>query len=275
MTDDASVQSGNLTIGNNQVQCLRMGGGKKLLIAFPGFGNEASMFKILAPFIQDAYTLVAINLPGQGQTSWKDKYLKPEQLMSLVQSIKQDFGATKISLAGHSLGARAALQVAALQPGWIERLVLLAPDGMKKNWWYYLATRNIIGKWMFQKILARPEKWLPLFSFLNRLGMVSDSHFQLAKKKLSDKNTIREIAYVWPVMSRLTPLPSRIKWNLNKYRIKTHIFMGRRDRIFPVKEGESFKKDLEAAQLHLLHCGHHMLTPACLPEIAAALHHSS
>jgi hypothetical protein len=51
--------------------------------------------------------------------------------------------------------------------------------------------------------------------------------------------------------------------------------MGRQDRIFLAKEGASFKKNLEHAQLHLLPCGHHILTPAFLPEIAAVLHYST
>lgn len=252
-----------------------MGHGKRLLIAFPGFGNDAAVFKILVPFIGDAYTLVAVNLPGQGQTSWKDKYLKPEQLMSIVQSIKLDFGSEKISLIGHSLGARAALQVTALQPRWIERLVLLAPDGMKKNFWYHFATRNGVGKWMFKNILSRPAKWLPLFKLLNHLGVVDDSRFKFAETRLADKKVNQQVAYVWPVMSRLTPSPSLVKWNLNQCGIETHIFMGRRDRIFQVKEGEIFKKNLDHAKLHLLDCGHHMLTPAFIQEITAPFLHSS
>jgi pimeloyl-ACP methyl ester carboxylesterase len=45
-------------------------------------------------------------------------------------------------LMGFSLDGRIALSVLELMPAGVSRLVLLAPDGLKINFWYWLSTQT-------------------------------------------------------------------------------------------------------------------------------------
>lgn len=263
--------SGILKYKDNEIHCLRMGKGSKLLIAFHGFGNEAHLFIPLAAALEEEYTTVSIELPGHGKTKWKNKFIEKKDLMAIVQGIKNDMGVDKFSLIGFSLGGRVCLNVAEQQPNWIDKLILLAPDGLEKNFWYNVATRNLLGKVIFNRVMAQPEQWLNRVDFLRKYKMIDESRFKFAKSNLTDEKVRHQLRYVWPVTSRLVTNTTIVKWNLNKHKIETHLFMGRHDRIFPPAQGERFIKNLKTAQLHILDTGHQLLTAAVLPQIVAVI----
>ncbi len=265
-------RSGIIRYQHNEIHCLSMGTGKKLLLAFHGFGSDALLFQPLSVLLEEEYTLVSVNLPGHGITRWRDKYMAPKDLMAIIQGIKNDFGATQISLIGFSLGGRVCLTIIEQQPDWIEQVVLLAPDGLKKNFWYQAATRNVLGRILFQHFLADPERWIHRFSGLQKLGLLPEAHIRLARTHLKDEQVRKQVALVWPVMSRLMPHMGKVQWNINKHKIKTDLFMGRSDKLFPPETGKSFLRNLkENARLHILDCGHQLLHPGALKEIAAVL----
>lgn len=263
--------SGFIKYENNEVHCLRMGKGPELLLAFHGFNNDASIFLPLATLLQDTYTVVAIDLPGHGKTRWAAPYMEPKALMAIVQGIKNDFGVEKFSIAGFSLGGRVLLNVLELQPNWVDKALLLAADGLQKNFWYSMATRNPAGKILFQKILDNPERWIGKMAWLRKYKLVDESRFKFAKTRLTDEHIRHQLSYVWPVMSRLIPNITVVKWNINKYKVTTIVVMGRHDRIFPPEQGERFVKNLKHAQLVVLDTGHNLMQEALQAQLAALL----
>jgi pimeloyl-ACP methyl ester carboxylesterase len=260
-------ESGILKYKDNEIHCLRMGSGSKLLIAFHGFGNESHLFIPLAAELAGEYTTVSIDLPGHGQTRWKDRYFGKKDLMAIIQGIKNDLGVDKFSLLGFSLGGRVCLNVVEQQPDWVDKLILLASDGLEKNFWYNVATRNVLGKAIFKRMMAQPEQWLSRVDFLRKYKIIDESRFKFARINLTDENVRHQLSYVWPVTSRLIVNTTLVKWNLNKYKIETHVFMGKHDRIFPPAQGERFVKNLKTTKLHILDTGHYLLTASVLPEI--------
>ena len=106
-----------------------MGTGKKLLIAFHGFGNNADIFQPLAEAIGSEYTTVSIDLPGHGKTNWSTRYFKKKDLMAIVQGIKNEFGVEQLSLIGYSLGAMFLAKYLNNSPlsKPVEALILIAP----------------------------------------------------------------------------------------------------------------------------------------------------
>jgi pimeloyl-ACP methyl ester carboxylesterase len=264
-----ALQSGILKYKENEVHCLRLGKGPKLLIAFHGFGNDADIYIPLAAALSEEYTVVSIDLPGHGKTKWKSKHFLKKDLMAIIQGVKNDFNADKITLAGYSLGGRICLNIIEQQPNWIEKAVLLASDGLQKNIWYSIATRNLFGKMVFRKMMDNPEQWLNRVDWLRKYKIIDESRFKFAKLNLTHEGVRHQLSYVWPVTSKLVTNTALVKWNINKHKIDTHVFMGRHDRIFPPVQGERFIRNLKTAQLHVLDTGHNFLTEEVLPEIVA------
>jgi pimeloyl-ACP methyl ester carboxylesterase len=267
------AQPGKIRYKDNYVHCLKMGQGPRLLIAFHGFGNDAGIFAPLAERLQDIYTTVSINLPGHGETDWHARYMKKEDLMAIVQGVRNDFGTEKFSLAGYSLGGRICLSIAELQPNWIDHLFLFASDGLQRNFWYEMATRNIIGKAVFKQMLEKPEQWLKRAALLKKWQLIDESRYKFARFKLTDPSVRKQLKYVWPVTSKLIAALPLVKWNIKKYKVDVLVFMGKHDRIFPVAQAERFVKGLKKAEMHVINTGHDLLQADYLDEIHQCIVH--
>jgi pimeloyl-ACP methyl ester carboxylesterase len=244
-----------------------MGNGPKLLITLHGFGNTASIFEPIATAFSDDYTTVSIDLPGHGLTKWKNTYFEKKDLMAIIESIKTEFKVEQFTLMGFSLGGRLSLNITDLQPNWIDKLILLAPDGLEKHFWYHAATRNPLGKFIFKKMMQNPDAWIKPVEKLRKWNIIDASRFKFIKANLTDEKIRHQLSYVWPVTSRLVVNIQLVKWNIKKYKVETHLFMGSHDRIFPPLQGERFIKGLKTATLHVLNEGHNLINGRLVSEL--------
>lgn len=264
-------QSSTVKFNENEVHLLRVGNGSKLLIAFHGFGNDAELFMPLAYALKDEYTVIAVDLPGHGGTKWHAKYFTPEDLMAVISGIKERFLVEKITLLGYSLGGRVAMQAVQMQPHWFDRLVLIASDGLQKNFWYGFATRNWLGKRIFKKVLTNPEQWIKYFEWLYKFKLVDASRYKFAQLQLRNASVLTQVRYVWPVTSKLKVHVPALKWQLKRNKIFVALVMGKHDRVFPYHQGEVFVKGLKLASLTVLDTGHELIKPQFLRPLLIAI----
>jgi pimeloyl-ACP methyl ester carboxylesterase len=138
---------------NSEIGYYRFGSGPKPAICFHGYGEEAGIFSFLSKYAGDHYTFYSVDLPFHGKTEWKDGLIfTPQDLEQITlkileqNNIQLQTSGIKLTLIGFSLGGRAVLTLYQSMPDNIEKLVLLAPDGLKVNSWYWLSTQNLAGK---------------------------------------------------------------------------------------------------------------------------------
>ena len=138
------------------------GTGDKMLVCFHGYGENALSFSCLATHLPD-YSIIAIDLPNHGETAWQETGdLFPETLLQIVLQICGN-QPQRISLMGYSMGGRVCMQLVQLAPEIVERLVLIAPDGFNRNFWYNFSTQTVIGNKLFHFSMKHPK---PLFLLL-------------------------------------------------------------------------------------------------------------
>lgn len=271
-SDEWNVQSGLLTYGENQLRCVRMGLGKKVLIAFHGFGQDAMTYEPLARLIGEEYTLISFDFPGDSASLWKGRKMPDlKVLYYFIQRICAEFQVDKVSLMGFSMGARPALCLTGYMSEKVEELILLAPDGLKKNIWFYLATHNIYGKLLFRQVLKNPKKWSDYLEKLVRLGVVKKQWHLLASNALANPSLMEKVNIAWPFTRNFIPQQHFIQKKIRKKKIPLLLFMGNRDVVFPPEEGNTFIQGLPTAEMHVLNSGHQLLKSGNLPFIANVL----
>lgn len=267
-----NIQEGFLAQGDKSLRCLRMGEGKKVLLAFHGFGQDAMAFGPLAELLEKEFTLVAFDFPGKSAGLWKSKHYPDNKLIwQLIQKICADFEVSKVSLLGYSMGGRIAMCLTEYYPERVDQLVLLAPDGLQKNIWYRLATREFYGRLIFRHVMRHPAAWMKRINILINKGIVSSRWQKLINDTLKNPE-FRERALVdWPFTQNFIPNPKFLKQKLSKYQIPLHLFMGRFDQSFSPELGEIFTRDNSLIQLHVLQTGHQILRSGELSKVAAVL----
>jgi len=266
-----------LSYRNSSINYYRFGDGPRPVICFHGYGEDAGSFLFLHKHAGNQYTFYAIDLPFHGKTEWRESlnfsHTDLEKIIALIIADHQQQTAdSKLVLMGYSLGGRIALSLYQSTPAAIEKIVLLAPDGLKVNPWYWLATQTWAGNKLFALTMRHPNWFFGLLKGMNKMGMVNTSIFKFVNYYIGDKE-VRQLLYTrWTSLRKLKPNLSRIKSFIVKYKTPVRLIYGKHDRIILPIRGELFQKGIEeVCQLTILDTGHHVLHEKHVSSILTAL----
>jgi pimeloyl-ACP methyl ester carboxylesterase len=264
------MQSRYIDIGTEQVHYLQAGSGRKLLLAFHGYGNDAYIFKYLARHVQDEFTLILVDLPHHGNTTWGESKLSKQDLRLLVEKWMTEFSIGKVTLLGYSIGGRVCLCITEQLPELVDQCLLIAPDGLMFNPLYYFVTRNRVGKWLFRKFLE-DEKNTRWITKLNRLNLIDDKKYRFAMHYLKTEADRRKLHDIWMNLSLLVPDSKYLEKIIRENKIHITIFMGQKDNIIPLVKARKFMNKLPTVTLHILQKGHRMLDNETISLIAKTI----
>lgn len=127
MTAAQAPQQSSVTAADGcELRMTRYGHGQEILILVHGFGDHSHTWGELLAQLAAGYSVLALDLRGHGDSQWdpRSEY-RIERFVSDLATLLEQLGIDSFSLAGHSLGATIALQIAALLPRKIRRLALV------------------------------------------------------------------------------------------------------------------------------------------------------
>ncbi len=235
------------------------------LVMLHGLGGTKASFLTTVAALSGRYRTIAIDLPGFGDSG---KPLRaaydPAFFSDSVVSVLDALGLERVHLLGHSMGGRAALEVAFDHPERIEGLVLAAPSLAwlcERPWAPYLR-------------LVRPELGLlqaaprPLVEgLLHRL--VPEAETPCARAALDEflraYLTARgRVAFYAAARQIYLEEPDRFWSRLDDLGPESLFVWGRRDEVVPIGFARHVRARLPAARHLELGCGHvpHVERPA-------------
>jgi pimeloyl-ACP methyl ester carboxylesterase len=252
-----NIREETISVGGIAVHTWIGGQGDPLLVLH-GAGGNRGFTRALRQFAE-RYTVWAPTHPGFGQSGDAEWMEGVDDLARFHLWFLEAAGLRRPHLLGSSLGGWAAAEMAAMSPGAIDKLVLVAAAGLK------------------------PERGEILDIFFH-------SPAELRELNVHDKTTIPE----WDELFGRAPTPAeleiaernremtaRLGWKpymhnptlerfLPRVTNRTLIVWGREDRIVPVVCGEQYRRLLPNATLTVLDaCGH--LVPIEQPDTFARI----
>lgn len=235
------------------------GSSDKVLVAFNGFGKGAEeVFFFNEAFKK--YKIISINLLYHGNSfpvSIKEEAINDEHLRCLMLRIADKEKFKEFSLFGYSLGGKIALKIGELFPQQIDKIILLAPDGIKLNTWYNLATKNILCKAIFRLIIKKPAILFFTSNLLVKLGIIKKNTDKFIRLQMNSLQKRKMVYHVWMVYPNIIPNLSQIKNFIQQYGINCLLIYGKYDPIIPAKFAYRFTKNCEKfVSLKVLELGH-------------------
>jgi pimeloyl-ACP methyl ester carboxylesterase len=269
------MQAGNLQFGSSIIHYRTGGQGQRPLICFHGYGEISASFSFLEKTVGASYRIVAIDLPFHGDTQWNEGHLTPPVLADMIlQLLKQlQLQSNDIHLIGFSLGGRLALCLLQQIPERISKLVLLAPDGLAVNFWYWLPTQTAVGNSLFKLTMSKPGWFLGMLRFSNRLRLINQSIYKFVEYYIHDDEVRKQLYDRWTGLSKCTPHLKKIKAAIKQHNISMRLLYGKHDRIIGPKKGRKFIDGLDGCNIEVLNCGHQVLHEKNGAAIADALLH--
>jgi hypothetical protein len=174
-------------------------------------------------------------------------------------------------LSGYSLGGRVCLTIIECMPARVDKVALIATDGLTINFYYYFLTRTYIGKRLFRKMLQKPGLFFSVVNWLKKRNLVNAGRHRFMMNFLQSEASRKFLLQVWSGLSDIIPSPTKLKRLIMQYRIPVSIFMGAYDKIIPPALGRNFKSGLDTVQLYVLEKGHLVFDHENAQQIAESL----
>lgn len=250
----------------------KMGSGPSIIVCLHGFGENRNSFNVLENSLGKEYTLLCIDFPFHGNTEWNECLLQqPQEFLNIIEMIFEKTGFNsnfKFSLLAYSLGGRIALQFLQMIPERIERAVLIAPDGLRLNFWYWLGTQTYIGNKLFYTTMKNPAWFFMMTNFAHRVGLLNKSIIKFVHHYLDDKE-LRSLLYKrWTTLRKFKPDLANVRRNITAQRIPVRFVFGSYDRIILDKRSDAFRADGENVKIIVLQAGHQLLKEKHVADIA-------
>lgn len=254
------MESNFIVIEKQQIAYQVIGKGPKLMLAFHGFDEDSDKFKILQPSLGEQYTVVAIDLPFHGNTIWDEHILlAPHHLKKLVEELMIRFAKKKISIIGYSLGGKVVMSLISLIPSKIDKVILIAPDGIKNNVWYNISTYPSLGRALFRLFINSPYPFMLLLRLLNFLKIINDGTMKIVKLRGETREKRLKVYNTWLCLRELEDNMNMIKEKMNEHHIKVYLIFGKYDPVIKPVLGKSFAEGLKQCKLIILDKGHNLM----------------
>jgi pimeloyl-ACP methyl ester carboxylesterase len=235
-----------------------VGGQGAPLLVLHGAGGNRGFTRWLAQ-VAAHHTVWAPTHPGfggSGDADWMDGI---DDLARFHLWFMDAAGLVRPHVLGHSIGGWAAVEMAAMSPGALDRVVLVAPAGLKPE------AGEILDIFFYSPLQLRDmtvhdPKTIPEWDEL--FGRAPTP----AEAEITERNREMTARLTWkPYMHN-----PRLSHFLPRVMNPTLIVWGREDRIVPVECGEQYRRALPNATLTVLErCGH--LPPFEQPDAFARL----
>lgn len=252
----------------------RSGGtGARPLICFHGYGETSGVFNFLEDRIGVDYFIIAIDLPFHGETEWALPEVNAMSLSDLVTELLQHrkIQTEDIHLLGFSLGGRLALSVLESLQHKVSKIVLLAPDGLTVNFWYWLSTKTRIGRKAFRFTMDKPGWFMGMLNVANKVKILNQSVYKFVKYYIHDEQVRHELYERWTGLRNCSPDINKLKHIIRQYHIEVRLLYGKHDRIIGNKKGLKFINGMNAGIVEVLNCGHQVLHEKNADAIRKAL----
>ena len=212
---------------------IQAGEGPNVILAFPGYGRSAKDFEVLVEHLPVDHSLLAIDYFGEGDSVLDD----PETIMSvkefddLIRNIPAVKESRSIILLGYSLGGRVVMTLFNHSQQNISRIILLAPDGLKRNPVHFFLSGTSAGRSLFSFSAKHPHIVTGMVKAIINLKLINDKLGRFVLSNTSDTGTLNKVRLTWKNFAKFWPGLKLFKKLINSTNTPVTLVMGKHDRI--------------------------------------------
>jgi pimeloyl-ACP methyl ester carboxylesterase len=237
-------------------------GNARGILLVHGIGEEAARdFRDHIAWLQKSFHVVAVDLPGFGQSDKANLLYSPGNYARVLRVVAGRFLHGPFVLVGHSMGALVGLRYAAAYPEDVLRLVVVDAPGVLHQ---YSVTSQFLAHLGMEFVppAADPTDWLThlarkLLAPLQRLHL--DPQVILSSPQLRQSVLGADPAKI----AGLAVVSEDLRRELPKVRADTLIIWGAQDRLAPLRTGRVLALKLQRARLAVIErAGHELMLEA-------------
>ncbi|WP_026463699.1 alpha/beta fold hydrolase [Adhaeribacter aquaticus] len=237
------------------------GQGPHVILAFHGYGQDSGHFQVIAEALRPTSTIYAFDLFFHGKSKLpKSKMpLQKRFLQTLIKQFLEEKKISSFSVLAFSMGGKFALSLIEGFPTQIDRVLLVAPDGIRTNFWYSMATYPGFLSGLFKRTVLKPTPFFKFVNFLERKKIVDRGLVRFANWHMESTPKRLRVYRSWVGFSKLNFDIRKIVRILNEHQIELTMFLGEFDQVIPQRSLQVFIKAVQKCRVIVLKTGHALL----------------
>lgn len=251
------LPSKSIIYKKSQTYYQKYGNGSQKIMCFHGFGLDKSTFASFSKSMVGA-TFFAFDLPFHGQTTIEDfegdifrtNFHHTIALFLLEENID------RFSVMGFSMGARFAIELLLSYKERVNKIYMLAPDGIKPNFWNRLVIRSVVLQKVFKYLIYKPKTLILLLKILLNLKLLEKGAAKFIISEVETEEKRNRLYGSWSVVKALNFEEKDVVSMLYKHEIPCICVSGKQDLVISVSKIETFVQKLNIYQHIILDCGH-------------------
>ena len=253
------MQSFFLEHNGAKIHCLRFGEGPHLLIALHGYGDRARLFAILEGALTARYTVVAFDLPFHGQTAWPHRTFTKADTLAIVRQIMEREGKARLSLMGYSFGARVSQAMLPDLLPQLDKLYLLAPDGIRTKGMSAAVRTPMWARTLFFHLLKKPQWFLRLLELGRSLRIVPPLILHFLSFNLTRPERFQRAFGCWFALDSFYLPRHRIKAIWRESGLPVDIYFGTKDEMIHYKTVKKMVEGVRNVRIFRMNAGHRLI----------------
>ncbi len=250
-----------IRIGRIDWSYLDSGTGDEVWLAFHGYGQDAEVMAHFVASLRPNARVLSFDLPLHGQTVIEKGFLPSGDLPELLGKALVATKSSQCSLIGFSLGGKLVLKLIEQVPAKIDRIVLVAPDGLKVNPFYRLATHTLFGKALFKLIIRVPFLMLAPSRLFAALRLMDPKIHEFVSDQMGTREKRQRVYDTWQIFKETTPNLDDIRKKIWRYHLKPTLIFGKKDRVIHPKLAKKLSGGTcKTAKVIMLNAGHNLTT---------------
>jgi pimeloyl-ACP methyl ester carboxylesterase len=230
-TPSTSSQRKFIKVGGTRWAYTESGTEGALWVTFHGYGQSADVMERFMLHFRPEARGVHFDLPHHGETTTEQESISPSNLADLLGKVMHEKGVNRCSLLAFSLGGKVTLKLAELMPGKVERMILIAPDGLKVNPLYRFTANTRFGGWLYGRVINNPNNLFTAAGVLRMSRILHPKIEQFMHRQLDTREKRERVFNVWRTFRNITPDLNDIRSKIQRYNISTVMVFGKHDRI--------------------------------------------
>lgn len=233
----------------------KIGSGTPVMIFFHGYGEDKWSNEAFLNRLARESTVYAIDLPYHGD---QDVQVGREFIEKVDGLLKRE-GVEQYDVSAYSLGAHYAFGMLLFGSNPPRSVHLFAPDALVPNPSQRWMLHTRLGNYLFKHFIFKPGIYRSALKWVARLGFLNQKAADFYLKSVA-RRTDRFLLFArWVAAhSLIADYPNFYNW-LNEHQPKIILYMGRFDKVIPLKKAKAFKEKVPHVEVVKFDLGHRML----------------
>ncbi len=246
--------------GISMLSYIQVGDGPNVWLTFHGFAQTKLEFAKLAGGIADSHRIYCFDLFFHGDSLWLDgdMVLTPSRWKIFMEKFLAQENIQHFNIAAFSLGGKFALLTLSAFPDRVNKISLIAADGVKTTIWFKLARYRFIRD-QLKGLMVNASFFYKAIKWVERTGIIDKQVTNFARLQMEHRKRRRRLFYSWMVFREIKPDIPHLAKLMNDHNIELMVVLGQFDPLMTTKTMRPLWKRVANKQMLIFPTGHYTL----------------